>query len=226
MMRRGTRPDTAVGQAMRFIMMFKSFSVTSMSKIIGRHIYGSGSRGVKEQLGKGMSANLGLVNAIVATSVMGFFVMQLKELLKFREFRPLNAQSVIAGMMQGGGLGLYGDFIFGEANRYGGSLSESLMGPGLNTIFDVVELLQKARGLATGDDGDLGADVLRLVKSNVPFANLFYLKGAMDYLLWYQFQEMLNPGYLRRMERRVERENNQEYWLPPSSIVATGGGFR
>ena len=225
-MRRGTTPGSAVGEAVRFVMMFKSFSVTSMSKIMGRHVYGSGSRTIKEQLGKGMSANMGLVNAIAGTTVMGFFVMQLKELMKGREMRPLDTNSFIAAMMQGGGLGLYGDFIFGEANRYGGSLAESLAGPGLTTIFDAVELLQKARGIATGDDGTLGGDTLRLIKSNVPFANLFYAKGALDYLLWYQFQEMLNPGYLRRMERRVERENNQQYWLPPSSVVATGGGFR
>ena len=39
-------------------------------------------------------------------------------------------------------------------------------------------------------------------------------------------QEALNPGYLKRMESRVKRDNDQTYWMPPSSIVATGGGFR
>jgi len=48
----------------------------------------------------------------------------------------------------------------------------------------------------------------------------------MDYMIWYQMQEMINPGYLRRMERRIERENDQQFWLPPTSIVQTGGGFR
>ena len=72
----------------------------------------------------------------------------------------------------------------------------------------------------------MGGDLVRLAKGNIPFANLFYVKGAMDYLVWYQLQEALNPGYLRRMERRVKRENDQEYWLAPSKLVATGGGFR
>jgi len=48
----------------------------------------------------------------------------------------------------------------------------------------------------------------------------------MDYLIWYNLQETINPGYLRRMERRIERENNQQYWLPPTSIIQTGGGLR
>jgi hypothetical protein len=37
---------------------------------------------------------------------------------------------------------------------------------------------------------------------------------------------MMNPGYLARMEARVKRENDADYWLPPSTFVATGGGFR
>lgn len=225
-MRRSTRPGTAVGEAMRFITMFKSFSVTSMSKIMGRHIYGSGSRSIKEQLGKGMSANAGLATVIAGTTVMGFFVYQLKEIMKGREPRPLNVETFIAGMLQGGGLGIYGDFLFGEANRFGGSMLETIAGPGISDAFALVELLQKARGVVTGDDATLGGDTLRLIKSNIPFANLFYAKGAMDYLVWYHLQEMVNPGYLRRMERRAQRENNQGYWLPPSSVVATGGGFR
>jgi len=86
--------------------------------------------------------------------------------------------------------------------------------------------LQRTRGVVLGGDEDIGGDFLRFAKGNVPLGNLFYTKQAMDYLIWYQFQEALNPGYLRRMERRVERENNQKFVIRPSSIIATGGGFR
>lgn len=40
-----------------------------------------------------------------------------------------------------------------------------------------------------------------------------------DYLFLYQVQEMVAPGSLRRMERRVERDNNQRFILPPSEVV-------
>jgi hypothetical protein len=57
-------------------------------------------------------------------------------------------------------------------------------------------------------------------------ANLFYTQQALDYMIWYQLQETINPGYLQRMEQRIRRDNNQDFIVPPSSVVATGGGFR
>ena len=56
-------------------------------------------------------------------------------------------------------------------------------------------------------------------QGNTPFVNLFYTKPALDYLVFYQLQEMVNPGYLRRMERNVKRDQGQEFFLPPSQVV-------
>ena len=225
-LRQGYRPGTPAGEAIRFVGQFKSFGVTGLTKVMGRQVYGSGAKTLREQLARGVGENLGLVNAIVGTTVLGYFVMQAKEIIKGREPRPATPQTFIAAIMQGGGLGIYGDFLFGEASRFGGGTLETLAGPSIGTFADAVDLLQRARGVVTGGDEDLGGDLLQLAKSNLPFANLFYVKGAMDYLVWYQLQEVMNPGYLRRMERRVERENKQKYWLPPSQIVQPGGGFR
>lgn len=225
-LRRGYRPGTVAGEAIRFVGQFKSFGVTALTKVAGRQAYGQGAATLREQLARGLGANVGMVNAIVGTTVLGYFVMQSKEIIKGREPRPANAKTFIAAMAQGGGLGIYGDFLFGEANRYGGGTLETVAGPGIGTAAEALDLLQRARGVVTGGDEDLRGDVLRQVKSNMPFANLFYAKQAMDYLVWYQLQETINPGYLRRMERRVERENNQKYWLPPSKVVATGGGLK
>ena len=157
---------------------------------------------------------------------MGYFSMQAKELAKGREARPLNATSVIAAALQGGALGIYGDFLFGEANRFGGGTLQTLAGPGITTFSDTADLLLKSRDILVTGDGDARGDLIRLIKSNIPFANLFYTKQALDYMIWYQLQEAVNPGYLARMEARVRKENAADFWLPPSSVVATGGGFR
>lgn len=226
LLRQGYRPGTAAGEAIRFVGQFKSFGVTALTKVMGRQVYGHGAKTLGQQMARGLGANMGMVNAIVMTTVMGYFVLQAKEMLKGRKPRPADPKTLVAAMMQGGGLGIYGDFLFGEANRFGGGTLETLAGPGIGTAAEVVDLFQRARGVVQGGEEDLRGDVLRLTKSNIPFANLFYVKGAMDYLIWYQLQEAINPGYLRRMERRIKRENNQEYWLPPSKIVATGGGFK
>jgi len=225
-LRRGYRPGTAAGEGIRFLTQFKSFGVTALTKPLGRQFYGYGAATMGDQLKRGFGANMGLVNAVVGTTVMGYFVMQLKEVMKGREMRPHTPETLLAAAMQGGGLGIYGDFLFGEANRYGGGTLQTLAGPFVSEASELVDLLQRTRGVVLGGDEDIGGDFLRFVKGNVPLGNLFYTKQAMDYLIWYQFQEALNPGYLRRMERRVERENNQKFVIRPSSIIATGGGFR
>tara|TARA_R110001606_G_scaffold279989_1_gene428527 strand:- start:69 stop:2534 length:2466 start_codon:yes stop_codon:yes gene_type:complete len=224
--RRGYRPGTAAGEGIRFLTQFKSFGVTALTKSVGRQVYGYGAKTPIEQFQRGIGANMGIVNSIVGTTVLGYYVMQLKEIAKGREMRPASVETFIAAAMQGGGLGIYGDFLFGEANRYGGGTLQTLAGPGIGTASELVDLLQRARGVVTGGDEDLRGDAVRLLKGNIPFANLFYTKEAMNYLVWYQLQESINPGYLRRMERRAKTQNDQTYWLPPSSIVQTGGGFR
>lgn len=224
--RRGYRPDTAAGQGIRFLTQFKSFGVTALTKSVGRHMYGYGAKSMREQLQRGVGANMGIVNSIVGTTVLGYYVMQLKEVAKGREMRPPSPETFLAAALQGGGLGIYGDFLFGEVNRYGGGTLETLAGPGVGTAAEVIDLLQRAKGVVAGGDEDLRGDVVRLIKGNTPFANLFYTKEALNYLVWYQLQETINPGYLRRMERRIERENNTTYWMPPTSIIQTGGGFR
>ena len=230
-LRQGYRPDEPAGQAIRFFTQFKAFGVTAISKPLGRQIYGKGAYGIgaagmKDQLKKGMGANMGLVNLMVGTTVMGYFVMQLKEMAKGREPRENNMATFFAAMLQGGGMGIYGDFLFSETSRYGGGALQTLAGPLVTDVSEAIDLYNRARNSLTGGDDDVSGDLLRLVKRNTPFGNIFYTKPVLDYLLWYQLQESINPGYLRRSEQRWQRENEREFIIRPSEIVSTGGGFR
>lgn len=225
-LRQGLQANTVEGQAIRFIGQFKSFGVTVFTRVLGRQIYGYGAATKGQQFRRGLGANAGIINAIVGTTVLGYFIMQAKEVLRGREPRPNTPETFIAAMLQGGALGIYGDFLFGEANRYGSGMLETVAGPTLGTASDVADLLLKYRNVALGGDENIGGDTIRLIKSNTPFANLFYTKQVMDYMIWYQLQEMINPGYLERAERRSMSATDQGYLLRPSDIVATGGGFR
>lgn len=44
----------------------------------------------------------------------------------------------------------------------------------------------------------------------------YYTRAALDYVILYQIQKALSPGFLRRLERRVREENEQEFLIPPS----------
>jgi len=111
-------------------------------------------------------------------------------------------------------MGIYGDFLLGESSRFGRSLGETVQGPVAGVLWDINEL--RAR-MMKGDE--FGAAAFRLLINNTPLINLFYTRIALDYLVIYKIQEAMNPGYLRRMERRIERENNQEFWLRPTEAL-------
>ena len=225
-LRQGYRPGSFAGEAIRFVGQFKSFGVLGITKNIGRHAYGTGAKNKREIFARGVGGNLGLINTIVGTTVMGYFVMQAKEVMKGREPRPASPETFLAAALQGGGLGIYGDFLFGRATRFGGGTLETAIGPGISAGFEGLDLMLRYRDqLLTGDE-DVRGDAVRFFKSNMPLANLFYTQQALDYMIWYQLQETINPGYLQRMEQRIRRDNNQDFIVPPSSVVATGGGFR
>jgi hypothetical protein len=220
-LKQGTQPGTALGTALRLVGQFKAFPVTVLTKNIGRAAQADSVGQFFTNMVNGKADRLGLAHLIVGSTVLGYVSQSAKEMAKGRSPRdPALYETWVAAMLQGGGLGIYGDFFFGEYNRFGRSALDTLAGPTLGTGADLLELWAKVR---SGDDA--ASSALRLAVGNTPFMNLFYTRAAMDYLVLYPMQEAINPGYLRRMESRIRRENNQTFMLPPSSVVSRGGGF-
>lgn len=218
----GTRPGTVNGELMRFLMQFKSFTGAYMQKIMGRELYGRGYEGdsVWGALTHGNGEAVGLAQLIVTSTLMGYGSMVLKDLAKGKsprdptESKGQAAQILAAALTQGGGAGIYGDFLFGAASRMGSGTIESLAGPTISTGGRIVDLYHRA---LAGDD--FAARAFNEGLNNTPFVNLFYTRAALNYLIFYRMQEMMNPGYLRRMERQTEKDNAQTFLIRPSSVV-------
>jgi hypothetical protein len=230
-MLQGTHRGTASGEALRHFWMYKSFTMSVMRRVMGRELFGySDTRGgivpaildmIKDPTGKPF---VGMANLIAFTTVFGYAAMSLKDLAKGRDPRiPQTpgeyAKVLAAAIVQGGGMGLYGDFLFGEMkSRFGSGPLESFLGPTWRRAEDVLTLVQTLK-----EGKDVTGTALTKAFNSTPFVNLFYTRWAMDYLILYRLQEMSNPGYLRRMEHRVKREKNQEFILPPSQVIPYGG---
>lgn len=229
-MRRGTQPGTVAGELLRFVGQFKAFPIAVLQKSIGRELYGRGykpsaygagaGRELMQSMRSGKGEKLGLAQVMMWATLFGYGAMSLKDIVKGREPRPADdPKTWVAAMLQGGALGLYGDFLFGEANRFGGGLTQSLSGPTLGLIDGGYDLFARMR-----DGDDTAAAAVRYTIQNTPFANLFYTRAALDYLFLHSLQEALNPGALRRMERRIEKENAQRFLISPSrSYLDTTG---
>lgn len=218
----GTKPGTWTGELMRFLMQFKSFTGAYMQRVIGRELFGKGYEGssVFGALRHGNGEFTGLASLIVTSTLMGYASMSLKDLAKGRTPRdptesPEDFRNVLlAAMVQGGGAGIYGDFLFGEASRFGSGFVETLAGPAISTGADIIDLYHKA---IHGDD--VAASAFNTAINNTPFLNLFYTRAALNYMILYGMQEHMNPGYLRRMERRLEHDSAQTFLMPPSQYA-------
>lgn len=206
--RQGNRAGTPIGEALRLFWQFKSFGIAVMQRAFLREFHGYGPK-------FGISQLQGLGILMLGSLAFGYAAMSLKDLVKGKKPRPIdNPKTWAAAMAQGGGLGIYGDFLFGEANRMGGGFLETLGGPTVSKAADAKRLFDSAK---SGED--VGAEALRFAVSNTPGNNLFYARMAADYLFLWELQEALNPGYLRRIERKAEQERGQEWWLRPSEAV-------
>ena len=206
----GTARGTVPGEAMRLVMQFKAFPVGFTTRVLNRRLRAKGGA-----LGK--TAHLG--ELIATLWVAGMAAMWMKDLSRGQTPKSLvdengdfNPNTLFAGLMQSGGLGLYGDFLLGLEARYGQSPLEAISGPG---IGDVGTLARAFIRLREGDP-DGGADVARFGMGLVPFANLWFARAGLDTLIVNSLKEGLSPGYLKRQDKRLASEFNQERLLPPT----------
>jgi len=203
-MTQGTLAGTGMGEAIRFVGQFKAFPMAIGNKVLGREIAFL-RKGPNQDIGRGIK---GLASIVVVSGFMGYMSMTAKDLLKGKEPRdPNNFKTIMAAFLQGGGLGIYGDVLFKE-QRDAGSVAAGLIGPAPTTVIDLGLALKYA---LSGEGGKAGRAAYRTISSNIPFLNLFYIKAAFDYMIGFQIMETMNPGVLKRVEKRMKKDYNQEY---------------
>ena len=204
-MNQGLPRGTVLGEAIRMIMQLKGFPITYITKGLSRQ--------------KAHAGYYGVAKMMVGSTVMGYLSICLKDVLRGREPREVflgngdfNTKLLQQAFLQGGGAGIYGDFIFNEYNRYGRSFQETLLGPTAGAIDDVAKIFGKFAS------GDLPTQKLtKLALENTPFINLFYTKLALDYLFLHDLQELAKPGFLRKMEHRINKDFEQDFFISPQS---------
>jgi hypothetical protein len=208
-MNQGFEKGTGKGETIRFIGQFKQFPITVWKKIIGREWSSYGPDDSK------FSTITGLTSMVVLGTMFGYIAMSAKDMLKGRTPRdPNNSSTILEALSQGGGLGIYGDFLINEIqNEYGNNVFETLLGPtasDLNKLRDIVMNLN--------DPAKAGKKFVQFAENNVPFLNLYYTKAAYDYLIGYQIKEFLDPGFFERMRQRHEEKRGQSYFLKPPGL--------
>jgi len=204
--RMGTVRGTAMGEINRFVMQYKNFSVSLYKKILRREM---DSYGPDES--KLIGASM-LASTLMLGTIFGYIVLSVKDMLSGRSPRdPKKSAVIMQAFVQGGGGGIYGDFLMSEVqNQYGNGVLETAAGP---TAGDIKKLIDVVRNM--NEPKKAGKKFLQLAEGHTPFINLYYTKAAYDYLIGYQIKEYLDPGFFNRMKKRNEENRGQTYYFKP-----------
>ena len=204
--RMGTVRGTAMGEVNRFVMQYKNFAVSLYKKILRREM---------DSYGPDESRLIGatmLASTLMLGTIFGYIVLSVKDMLSGRSPRdPKKLAVVMQSFVQGGGAGIYGDFLMSEIqNQYGNGVFETALGP---TASDIKKFIDVVKNM--NEPKKAGKKFLQLAEGHTPFINLYYTKAAYDYLIGYQIKEYLDPGFFNRMKKRNEENRGQTYYFKP-----------
>ncbi|EAA7895807.1 hypothetical protein DJ138_13220 [Salmonella enterica] len=210
----GLQRGTWKGELVRSVFLFKSFPIS----VVMRHW----SRAMGMPSAGGRAAYI--ATFIASTTILGALSQQLNDMASGRNPRDMAGEDAakfwLGALLKGGGLGLYGDFLLSDHTRYGSGALASMLGPVAGLVDDVIKIGQGIPlNAVEGKSEQTGGDLVKLGKGLTPGANIWYLKAALDHMIFNQMQEYFSPGYLRKMEQRSKKEFNQTYWWRPQDVT-------
>lgn len=214
----GTQPGTLTGEALRFISQFKMWAAADVRQQLGREWYGNAD--MKSRLG-------GILSLAAMSTALGYLRMTLTDVIKGANPRdPRDPKTMMAALLQGGGMGILGDFMFGNFSRNGQNLTDTLAGPVIGQAAQLATIYNSLKNAAVDGDTsmgrghplhDIGPELLRMGLDNTPFVNLFGVRTALNYMFLWKLQESMNPGFQRRREATIKRQTGQTFWLSPAA---------
>ena len=213
----GAQRGTMVGEVGRTLLQFKSFPIAMLSLHAQRALAARRLRGP-------MTAVAYAANAIIFTTAFGFAAMQLKQLAKGKDLRdPEDPGTWAAAFVQGGGAGIYGDFLFNDVNRFGKGAVETMLGPSVGLADDVTKLtLGNVQAAIKGDDPKLASDMIGFSQRYTPGGSLWYTRLLLEREIFDQLSLAADPrGAQRRFNRQEQRARDEAsgYWWSPGETA-------
>lgn len=209
---------TPLGEVAQFATQFMSFSMSFTARqmeAVFLYAMAGNSRGTRILRGAGYFA-------VVSSFLMigaGIY-RQAKAVLDGKDPEDMQDPKFWAqAFVQGGGGGIFADFVASSEDRFGGSIKDRLAGPGGGFISDTLGLtLGNIYELMQGEDTHAGRDLARYVGrytpvlSSHPATRLWYRRAVVDTLQW-----MLDPDADKSFKAQKRRAS---YWSPPGEGIA------
>ena len=223
---RGTLQGELVDFATQFLSFGISFTARQLEALHVKAALGS-SKGGRIARGAGYFAALAIPLTLGAA-----FYAQTKAVLDGRDPEDMTESGFwVKSFVQGGGGGLFADFVQRSESRFGSSFQETVSGPGVAFISDSLDItLGNVERLFTEPDGDkLQRAVARNttdyigrytpVLSSHPATRMAYRRYMVDQLRW-----LTDPGAERAFKQKKARASH--WWDPGETAPQRGPDFR
>lgn len=237
-MLRGSKPGTIMGESWKSLMTYKTFAMTVFKDHLMRNVQGFSASKLSTReflrgfMGmstpEGNSAAKATAQMIVSGAMAAYVSMSLRDISKGLKPRvPETPEEfgkvLLASLARSGGLGLYGDFIFGDLkSRFGQGPLMTFLGPGASRVNKVMTILGK---LKRGES--ITSESYHFLVNNIPgvssMKNHFMTSAAFNYLIGYRFLEFMNPGALERYQNTLKKNTGQEFISDPYDVIPYGG---
>ena len=184
----GSQAGSVMGEVWRFFFQFKSFPIAFVSKSMKAatidHLPMQIRKGFLGDMQKSLNPSrlAAFSQLFAATSMLGGITLIAKKLSKepdkgLKDFE-FDKKFVVESITQGGGLGIFGDFIFSEYDRYGATFTQQLVGGPF--ACDANNAASIASNILKGEHDKALKTAKKWGKMRIPFANLFYLQHLLN----------------------------------------------
>ncbi|MDJ1634564.1 hypothetical protein [Rhizobium rhizogenes] len=91
---------------------------------------------------------------------------------------------------------------------------ETFSGPAIGTLFDLINILLKARDMVIeGKTPTTAGDLLNIILQNAPYANLTYVRQALDLIIVHTLlQTNLAKSLNRQYQQRQRQYGQSRLW--------------
>jgi len=210
-LRGNTQAGTVPGEVMRSITQFKSFPLT---------LWLTHLRRMTQSVDLSTGGKLAYTSSmLVGTTFLGAVAYQAKKVSKGETPVEVNDKLLVAGLVQGGGLGIFGDFLFSDQNRFGGSFTSTVAGPMAGDFEKIVAKLivgniqQAAQGKKTNFAREFASNALTYTPGQLWYTQLLMRRLALNHL-----QQLADPNFdkkIARKEKKMRQDYGNKYWWRP-----------
>lgn len=212
---RGTKPTTWAGSIARMLLMYKTFPLSMVTKVLNRNLYGQ----AKGTLSTAASAGLlfGMYIAMGAGLIYG-----LKQLLAGKTTPQPNTVKgartlLLRGLTAGGGAGFFGDIAApaDDKEKLKDTLVDLAAGPVLGSALKIGGL---PVDLAKGNVKPVTAEkqAVNFAADQVPFSNYFATKFLFNYYVRYAILNSIDPDYTKKIEKNMQKNDGTKFIIPPA----------